>query len=185
MIIIVAGIHGVGKSHLCMQYAKNPHVIYKSASDIIREKLKNLSGTNFSFTKNEKKVNDIDFNQKILLSEINKFNKEQTNKVLLLDGHLTLIDCENRIQRVTKSFFKEIDLRGIILLERDLDKINKMYPIYDLSKINLVEFEMQEKQYAKEIAQDHGVEIIELYEPDIEQFSSCVDLMVRRLIKNY
>lgn len=40
--MIIAGIHGVGKSYLCIKDAKSTKVIYKSTSDIIRERIQNF-----------------------------------------------------------------------------------------------------------------------------------------------
>lgn len=67
-----------------------------------------------------------------------------------------------------KSFYKKTDLSGIILLRRDLHKINKLYPILCSIQNKLSEISSGRKQYAKEIAQEQGIEIIKLYEPNPE-----------------
>ncbi|OLU12789.1 hypothetical protein BVH01_20650 [Pseudomonas sp. PA1(2017)] len=92
MTVFVAGVHGVGKSYLCQQYALEYGVLHESSSGLIRQE---LSLAQWSA---DKKVKNVDANQLALRSAVNRINHQGLS--LLLDGHFVLISSGSELIRL-------------------------------------------------------------------------------------
>ncbi|MBK5007366.1 AAA family ATPase [Pseudomonas sp. S32] len=89
MIVFVAGVHGVGKTHLCQALATKTGLRHATASQLIREATQSVSW------KNDKVVTDIESNQDALIVAVDEIMQHED--VLILDGHFVLKKGSRRI----------------------------------------------------------------------------------------
>ena len=144
-MIFIGGIHGVGKSYLCVKI--NNHGFYTfSASKLISER------KNFEFSDN-KLIPDIEDNQRHLISAISDINKR--HKKYILEGHFCLLNSIGEVTRVPKETFLSLTPRAIIILKECPSIIADRYKRRNHieSRIsNIKVFQDQEITYAIEIA---------------------------------
>jgi len=112
-ILFFAGIHGVGKSTIGNKLQKDINIAMFSASQLIKEGKGKIN--------ENKKVKNIDDNQRILLEQL---KAKSTLGLFILDGHFSLIDKHGVIQEIPLNIFKQINPREIILLEADAKLIH-------------------------------------------------------------
>ena len=105
-MIFVCGIHGVGKSFFCNDLREKTGKLIFSASDLILKR----GEKNFQ----QKKVDDIQLNQKLLIDEVNQIKKRETD--FILDGHLCLLDKSGKIRRVYFDIVKELEIDLLMVL---------------------------------------------------------------------
>lgn len=152
-IIFVGGIHGVGKTTLCKKISKELSIDQFSSSDLIFM----LDSRKI---KQDKRVNNIRNNQKMLLESMKYFLDD--DKVYLLDGHFSLIDSDNSIREIPIEVFELLGIRGIIILfdceekilERLKDRDNRDYSLEFIRN-----FQEKEISYAKQVAEKIKVPI--------------------------
>ena len=174
LIILVAGVHSVGKTYYCHQYSLDYSVIYKSSGDIIKQHIVKKHEKNLL---SKKRVLNIENNQNILLSEIKKIKAKFPLKNLLLDGHFTLLTVENKIKKIPFFFYKEIGIDAVILLERD---INELKPFYN-DETPIEKFMKLERNRAVEITQKLNIPLITLHSPAKKEFDSQVNQLLHKL----
>lgn len=174
-IILVAGIHGVGKTYYCQNYASRYEIIYKSSGEIIKNYLSENSHTDMTIL--DKLVSNIDQNQEIILSEIQKIKDIHPNKNLLLDGHFTLLNTRQHIKNIPLMFYKRMGIGAVILLERDIKALQTLY--YTNDNILVEEFIKKERNRAIEITNELDIPLIQLNSPTKERFN----LEVNKLFK--
>ncbi|MCU4414199.1 AAA family ATPase [Acinetobacter sp. WU_MDCI_Axc73] len=124
-ITFVAGVHGVGKSTLCVKLASMVNLTHISASDLIR--------TRKELDKNKKVINPQD-NQEILIQEL--LNYRLNNKILL-DGHFCLLDMNERVIKLPIELYRNIEISKILLLSSEAELIYKRVLIRDSGKSGL------------------------------------------------
>lgn len=156
--IMLSGVHGVGKGYLSNRIRNYLDIETFTASDLIK-KLKYFEST-------DKKVKEISSNQDVLLQSIEKFVEDNT--INILDGHLCLINNEDGISRIPQYVFKELNLRGIVCLYDDVNKIvEKLYKrdkkVYSVELIQTLQDE--EIRYAKELSRELDIPLL-LYSVD-------------------
>lgn len=105
-IIFVGGIHGVGKTTICNNLSNELSIEHYSSSNLI-------SMLDSERIKQDKRVEDIQDNQNMLLEAIKYFLDKDT--FYLLDGHFCLINSDNIIQKVPVKVFELLGIKGIIL----------------------------------------------------------------------
>lgn len=152
-IIFVGGIHGVGKTTICNDLSNKLSIEHYSSSSLI-------SMLDSKRIKQDKIVEDIHDNQKMLLEAIDYFLDE--DKAYLLDGHFCLIDKNNSIQKVPVEVFESLAIRGIIIISEQEHKILKRLKVRDNEDYSLdyiKEFQEKEIYYAKQIARQIKVPI--------------------------
>lgn len=145
-MILVGGIHGVGKSFFCRQVHSKLGINFYSASSLISASRKAV------FTK-DKLVADAERNQPHLIAAKKQLDKRE--KIYLLDGHFCLLGASGKISRIGLEVFHELSPRAIVLLteipsviaarRRQRDGIDPLE-----SDIKL--FQNEEKAYATEVA---------------------------------
>lgn len=145
-MILISGIHGVGKSYFCEKVKHHLGLNSFSASVLIAE----LKQEQFH---KDKLIKDIDNNQGYLLAAVNRLN--ETEKVYLLDGHLCLLNAEGQVQRICLQTFLDLKPQGMVLLTEESSVIAERRKIrdgidHDTEQIKL--FQNEEVAYAGEIS---------------------------------
>ncbi|MBD2096231.1 AAA family ATPase [Trichocoleus sp. FACHB-591] len=150
-VIFVGGVHGVGKTTFCKALKAQLDVQHFSASDLIaREKKEQYF--------QDKRVQNIDENQDVLVTALNKYLKDET--WYLLDGHFCLLSKDGEITKIPDSTYEGINPCAIILLfdrpENIYDRLSERDNItYDLALLH--SFQEQEIDYAKYISNKLGI----------------------------
>ena len=151
-MIFVCGIHGAGKTHYCRRLSEETQKDFYSASELIKKR------TSESFK--TKKVENIEKNQKILAEEIQKIQKYNEN--FILDGHLCLLDSENRVRKISMEVLENCKIKCLVVIVDGIKEIQKR--IFDRDGViwarEFVEkFQNEEIAYAKEIALKLNIEL--------------------------
>lgn len=153
MMIFVCGIHGVGKTYYCQKKSEEFGIPYFTASNLIKKK------NNQGFK--EKKVYDISINQKILIEEVQKVQRQQNN--FILDGHLCLLDMKGKIQKVQIEVLSKMNIESLVVIidgvKEIQDKIWKRDGIKYETKF-LEFFQNEEVKYAKKVASQLNIDLI-------------------------
>lgn len=169
MTVFVSGVHGVGKSFLCQQYANNHLVRYEGASGLIR---KERAQANWS---TDKRVGNIDDNQLALKSAVQKI--VAAGHALLLDGHFVLINDRSEFVALESSVFKDIGITGVVVLEADTRVIASRLAARDSSKsvVDIDSFLDLERAQAQCVCQELSVPLRILKQPEYSEFSKVVN----------
>ncbi|WP_429022081.1 AAA family ATPase [Aeromonas veronii] len=168
MKFFIAGIHAVGKTYLCRDYALNNSCVHKSASELIRE-YKDKTW------KDSKLTSEIDSNQEVLIQALEAFTNENAND-LLLDGHFVLLDEHGKFKSIAPSIFIRMNINGVILIEDDKEVISKRLIERGVNQVeyDINEFACLERQHAEKISNMLGVKLIKLQSPSCEDFSKAI-----------
>lgn len=168
MTVFVAGVHGVGKSFLCQQYAEHFSVLHESASSLIRKERAQMSWSL------DKKTSDINSNQVALKSAVQKVI--MAGKKLLLDGHFVLIDSGSKFVSLDLTVFKDIGLSGVVLLEAEGSVILSRLATRDSSvvPVDVDLFLKHEREQAQYVCDELNIPIFILSEPSFPRFSEAV-----------
>ena len=148
-IHFIAGIHGVGKSTYCKRLSTQYDIAHYSASDLIKQ-------WNSSAVSKNKKVENIDINQDILISAINEYVTEDK---FLLDGHFCLLNKSGTPQKIPESTFEQLALTSATVIHDDVEAILTRIGSRDSYEHNHNAFnELQKIEliYAKELSQSLG-----------------------------
>lgn len=145
-MIFISGIHGVGKTYFTKRIKEKYDLNTYTASGLIS----NFKNSKFH---TNKKVANIEDNQKILLLALEKIAKSE--KIFLLDGHFCLLDADNIITRIDFITYEVLQPKAIVLLTEDPQVIAKRRKERDGLSIDIKctkEFQDEEIEYAKEVA---------------------------------
>lgn len=115
-ILLVGGIHGVGKTSLCKELHAALRVEHITASALIKR-------GSHSEGRAEKTVGDIGDNQKRLLRGLDE--KRRTCSSLLLDGHFCLLNGRGDIESIGMEVFRDIAPSAIALIEGDPEAVRQ------------------------------------------------------------
>jgi adenylate kinase len=172
-VIFICGIHGSGKTTLGQQLSAKIHNPFDSASKIIKE----MTEQNWD---NEKRVNDINKNQNILLEGINK--KYSDKEVLILDGHFTLLNKEKQITNLSIETFRNLNLSCIILCVTSVDKIIERIKERDgntsMDFDTLGTFQEAEQKHANIISIQLGIPIF-YYDTNKQEIDDLVKILIK------
>ena len=155
--IIVAGIHGVGKTTFTQNFMIPFGWNCYSASSIIRK----FSGSVNSNKKTEQKA--ILNNQEKLIKGISEISKKVCD--ICLDGHFTLLNSQMEIISIPEDVFHELAPIAIILLEDSVENIqNKIHNRSgELWENNLIElFQKKEISQATHFASGRKIPILKI-----------------------
>ncbi len=150
-IIFVGGIHGVGKSTLCSSIANsNDSFVHVMASSLVKT-------SPFSKVIEEE---DIIQNQNQIINALDSI--QNTEQIILLDGHFALTTQKKSIIRIPLSIFKQINpIRFIVIIDNALQVQKNLFARdakeYTLGMIN----KMQEKEvsYAEELSRNLNIQL--------------------------
>ncbi len=156
--IILSGVHGVGKGHFIKNKLANvSNLTVISASGIIAQYHDAEDAGN-------KRVNDVEGNQNLLLETLKDFF-DIHKETVLMDGHLVILDANDNIKKIPTSFFEKGMFDTIILLQDEARLIyDRLYARDGTHKldINLIEqIQKKEEEYAMELERQ-GIKIYHL-----------------------
>lgn len=168
MTVFVAGVHGVGKSFLCQQYANDFSVTYESASGLIRKERAQVDWNT------DKRVGNIDGNQIALRAAVQRIIT--AGQSLLLDGHFVLINDKSEFVELESSVFQDIGITGVVILEADAEVIASRLAARDSSRsaVDIGLFLDRERAQAQYVCQELSVPLHILNQPDLSEFSKVV-----------
>lgn len=132
-ITFVGGIHGVGKSFFCRQISREFKVEHVAASKLIGDYITNRI---------DKRVLDIDSNQKVLVQALTQYQPNQKN--ILLDGHFCLFNKDGNIQEITLGIFEKISPYVVFVLKDNPESI--IQRLFERDKVKHNENLVQEMQ---------------------------------------
>lgn len=152
--IFLSGVHGVGKGYFVknrLTHVGNFTVI--TASEIIAQYHDPEDAGN-------KRVYNVGENQRLLFETLKEFF-EKHKETVLLDGHLVILDENDKCERIPISFFDGM-FDAIILLQDDVCAIyDRMYErdgVHKLEKNLIEQIQEKEREYAKEL-EKKGIEV--------------------------
>lgn len=156
-VVLFSGVHGVGKGYFIENKLKGiDGITIVSASSII-------SGSKPAEDAGYKKVDNINTNQDVLLTAFARlhFNTD----IVVLDGHLVLLNGLNKIERIPIGFIQGIHLAGIILLQDESNVIAER--LYNRDGISLpaetIELiQEDEYMYCQQLCCDYGIPFIRI-----------------------
>ncbi|WCD79611.1 ATP-binding protein [Pseudomonas sp. TUM22785] len=168
MTVFVAGVHGVGKTYLCQQYAGAFPVLHESASGLIRRE---RAQADWSV---DKRVANVDDNQVALGRAVRRITSK--GGLLLLDGHFVLINERAEFVNLEIPVFESLGIRGVVLVEASPETIASRLAGRDSSRsaVDIESFIEEERNSAKAICGSLGVALEILFEPDYLIFSRAV-----------
>lgn len=157
-IIMLTGIHGVGKSYIADKIKEQLNIPIYSASNLI--KIYNPKSYD------DKIVTEIEENQEILIKSIEKNIKDS---LFILDSHTCLLAPGNKITNIDMNWFLDMNIIGIIFLYDNPEKIkNRLSERDNLNfELSFLEtFQKQENKNSIKLAQLIDVPIIEFKNSD-------------------
>ncbi|QHQ19925.1 AAA family ATPase [Pectobacterium brasiliense] len=113
MIVMVAGVYGVGKSTICSKLSNDLKLNFYSASELIKAE------QGFSTWDKNKQTGGITKNQDYLYNAINK----KANENFMLDGHFCLRNKSETIEIINFKSIKNLGIKAVLLLKEDPDII--------------------------------------------------------------
>jgi adenylate kinase len=151
--VFVGGIHGVGKTTFCSEFARECEFLHLTASQLIEsQKRSAVSGP-------QKIVRDLDENQGHLVNGLNAFRSHEG--FVLLDGHFTLLN-ESNVVPIPEGVFREISPVLLVVLKGDVQKIIARRLQRDSEKcdpVRITEHQEKEIAHAKSLAASLGVRL--------------------------
>lgn len=168
-IIFFAGIHGVGKNFILSNAKFSKPITHLTASEVLRWK-------EISDNPEDKKVVSISDTQDILITNLRKIVKD--NQYYILDGHLTLLNKEGKIERIPEETFFKINPRILIvktaeptiIQNRLKQRDNKEWDIDDITLM-----QDEEITYAKDIASKLNIPFYQLGDNQEELLNSIIN----------
>lgn len=157
-VILLTGIHGVGKKYISSKIKAKIDIPIYSASSLIRI-------NNYKSDEN-KKVDNIDKNQEILSINIKKYIQED---LIILDSHTCLLDNKSNITKINNKWLKELNIIGIILLNDDLEIIQKRLLERDNLSFDLTylkKFNKCEKETCFHFSKEYNIPLIQFKNSD-------------------
>ncbi|MBA2943927.1 AAA family ATPase [Paenibacillus sp. CGMCC 1.16610] len=145
-MLFIGGIHGVGKTYFCNKLSVYYSIEHYSASSLISEEKKELLAK-------DKRVDQIDRNQDLLLMALNR--KVKLQERFLLDGHFCLLNKVGEISQIPFETFSALSPKGIIVLTDSIDTVSERLQARDgrsYEKSLLNSFQKDEVNYAETIA---------------------------------
>ena len=144
-MILVAGIHGVGKSSYCRTLKLKLNIPIISASEMIYSYLHEHSPQN-------KQVENIDGNQHALIMALR--SKNLIGRDYILDGHFCLVNNNGQIEPINQTIFQQLSPTEINILTAPVrviaDRLHKRNQI-SWDKEFIDELQKMEIEYGKQI----------------------------------
>lgn len=107
-VIFVSGVHGVGKTTLCRSLSERIGAPHYSASQLIAARKAE------SISVDSKKVLEPHSNQSLLQEAVKEVTRN--NITIILDGHFTLIDCNEQVVSLNPSLFESLELVAVVFV---------------------------------------------------------------------
>ncbi|MBI6895237.1 AAA family ATPase [Pseudomonas putida] len=168
MVIFVAGVHGVGKTHLCQEMASVTGLRHASASQLIREERRTETWGG------DKVVTEIASNQDALNVAVGRIL--QQDPTLVLDGHFVLKKSPGLFEEVPIETFRRLGLSAIVLIENEPQIIAERLLQRDSNGDagDLQSFVSSERRAALNVSFKLGVPFFLMHAPSAESFVDCI-----------
>ncbi|WP_342051592.1 MULTISPECIES: ATP-binding protein [unclassified Cupriavidus] len=175
MILLIAGMHGVGKSYLAGPAAEALGIRHETASALIASVRGSRSWSD------EKRVREVDDNQAALVRAVELVRNSGVD--LLLDGHFVLRGQAGQCLAVESTVFRQLQLSGVILLEAAAEKIqSRLVARGDRSWTveEIRQFSQKEAEQAVTITAELAIHLVRLHEPTSGEFTEALRDLLRR-----
>ncbi|MDU9024221.1 ATP-binding protein [Pseudomonas corrugata] len=178
MVIFVAGVHGVGKTHLCQTLASKTGLRHASASQLIKEERK------VETWRGDKVVTEIGDNQDALNIAVDRIRREAS--ALILDGHFVLKGPGGSLEEVPTTTFERLRLSAIILIENTPQLIAERLLQRDSNNTigGLEDFIRSERRAAINSSINLGIPFFLMHGPSAESFADCVESILEFSARN-
>lgn len=173
-VLLIAGVHGVGKTTLCKSVANDQDFTHQSASQLIREAKAS------AIALNTKVVKDIPGNQQLLIDAVCRIT--ESGQTLLLDGHLALLNAARKVEALPTKVFADLGIEGIVLIQDKPSRIVTRLAQRDGKALGLDEIkalQATETSRAKSVAEELGLPLISVKAFDISAFTKAVQALGR------
>lgn len=173
MVIFVAGVHGVGKTHLCQALASTTGLRHESASQLIREERQ------LATWGDDKIVTEVRGNQDALTAAVDRILQEQP--ILVLDGHFVLKKADGVLEEVPPVTFERLGLSAIVLVENDPQLIAERLFRRDTNNAagDIGEFIRSERRTAISTSINLRIPFFLLHSPSAEAFADCIESILK------
>lgn len=173
-VIFLAGVHGVGKGFLGTPVANSMDITHFTASQLIREeKGQSTWGT-------DKKTSDLDDNQLALIRAVAQ--RRLTHSSILLDGHFVLRNAQGVLTPLATSVFKELRLKGVILLTEAESVIVSRLALRDkgMPDIQAIsELAAAELTHAQAVCTELELPLVKIHAPTLSSLTDAVARMIK------
>lgn len=152
-MILFSGVHGVGKGYLISKNVKDVDNIVCFGASALIQQYQNSEDAGY------KKVKNVLGNQEILLAALHNVDMS-TDKILLLDGHLCIINSNNEIERIPEAFILQAETKGIIILQEKTSLIAQRQQSRDgkgLSTEMINRIQCEEKAFAELLLEKYKI----------------------------
>jgi adenylate kinase len=112
--IFIAGVYGTGKSTMCSALSERLYIPSFSAGDLISM----INGEQYGANK---AVSNKENNQVLLAKRVQELNQEYEK--IILAGHFCIFNADNSIEILPESVYSALNIKRIVLLEADIQKI--------------------------------------------------------------
>jgi len=170
--IFIGGIHGSGKSYLSAKIIPAFGYYCISASQLIEDGRGEVN--------TDKRVSDIDNNQRCLLKGLEKI--QETHSHLAIDGHFCLLDRYGYVKIIPQKTFDDINPELMLLANPTADVIKKRLSTRTEKiriRCSIESFQEKEFVYAQELARLFG---IPLHVMDTNQTDDCMRQQLSRFL---
>lgn len=144
-MLLICGVHGVGKTSFANELCKELSLKCYTAGSLIQDRKDQLIDEN-------KRVRAVIDNQKLLLEAMGEIKERR----YILDGHLCLINKEDKVERIPFEVFSKMQIEGLYIVINRPQKICKRLLKRDKKKwdFNYIKnFQEEEISYASELTQ--------------------------------
>ena len=153
-LLIVGGVHGVGKSSICHEISESIGATHIIASDLIRSMGRKSDDGN-------KRVESISQNQDVLVQALNEV--VSAGHCYLLDGHFALFKSDGTISDIPAGTFRSIHPIAVALVcdapAAIAERLNgRDQKRFDLS--TLESLQAHERSNAEQVCQDLGIPLL-------------------------
>lgn len=155
MLIFLGGVHGVGKTAMCEDFAGKLGLIAVSASAVIRGERQQPSSDSRTVVK------DVDGNQSLLIRGVRRLLSDAPG-CYLLDGHFALRTLAGNIEKVDANVFNEMGVKGLICLVDEPVAIAHRLTVRDglvPDAVAISELQSYELHSAEAVSRALGVEL--------------------------
>lgn len=169
MTIFIAGIHGVGKTHLGKSAAETLGLRYATASQLIREE--RGRGT----WGHGKLVDEVEQNQAALVAAMQRLRS--AGEQVLLDGHFVLRKSVGVHERLPPVVFRALDCTAVVVLTCAPEKVRQRLigrGDETWSELEITQFAGSEVEHARSVCNELGVRLAILHEPEQHVFEKVV-----------
>jgi adenylate kinase len=172
MIILVAGIHGVGKTWHCEHYAHRRGVLHSSAAGLVRQVLACVKWSDDQYATNR------DRNRQAL--ELAVTSMAASGRSLLLEGNIALMGKRRGSLGIDLAAFEKLSLGAILLLESDPWTVLQRLPTSHATPTEVEVFQHQERDSARTVARHLQIPLMLLRDCTDHSFSQTVDAWLKR-----